>query len=212
MTPLLEYIDSIVSSKTPGMVIDVGAEYGTETLLSAYRGRKTYTFEPSAYNYAMVSLSIMLNNMCDRVHLIHAAADSEDGLQPFADVDVTKSTGAHVVQPGHTASGGRPLTMVRTMRIDNLLNDSNSDVLLLKVDAEMSDVRVLQGASTLISSKRVKNIIVEVSQSSLGQDVLLQILSPYRCRLESKPNDTFTQFKDKRVIFSRLDNLYCYLP
>lgn len=90
-----------VGSINPGdVVVDIGAQIGSFTLLAAQRARRVYAFEPAAANYAQLEKNIALNRLSN-VESFNQAVMARDGT---ARLFVSRTNeGAHsIMQTGES--------------------------------------------------------------------------------------------------------------
>lgn len=127
-------------------VIDVGANHGYFTLLSASlvtHSGHVYAFEPDPRVARLLLENTRANNF-PNVTLHHAAASNAPGTMEFR-VPATAS-------PGHPRAAG-PLAQVPVVTIDSL-KDEMPRVRVVKIDASGSELLVLEGMKELLRSDR----------------------------------------------------------
>lgn len=146
-------VENFLKSKRP-VIVDVGGHIGTFALLtkSLNKNAKIYAIEPEPNNYSLLKKNISANNF-SAVKIIEQAVSnksgdthikSESGLMNYASVDIKN---------GHK---------VKTTTLDKLIDkNSITEIDILKIDCEGSELKVLQGFS---NRNICKNIFVETHE------------------------------------------------
>ena len=158
-------------------VIEVGANFGVHTLrmaeLVGEKG-KIFAFEANPHVSKYLKESVALNQLDGIITVFDKAAGDTPG-KAFLDFGIKNIGGGHIVS---SASNGSVATEI--VRLDDAVQESHID--LLKIDAEGFELKILQGATTIID-QNIDHIILmlEFSQSLLknqGTDpkALLQFL------------------------------------
>jgi len=143
------------------LVIDVGANDGIYTQLSAGAGCKVVAFEMQDGCVEWIAASILMNNVQDNVRIIPLPAYSEETTFTTQHVEGGCS-GTYSLSPKalNEKPKGEKVTY-QTVVIDNIV-PAGLDITLLKVDVEGGDVGVIGGVLNLFKEKRVKNLVVEI--------------------------------------------------
>lgn len=152
-------------------VADVGAMIGVFAVLAArqaYAGH-VWAFEPHPDNFELLKENIRLNNLSN-VTAVKAAVLDAPGITTMP-VNLGIHTGAGMVGTGK-------------MQVPAVtLDDSMSKLDFLKVDAEGSELKVLQGAARLLQGN--VRIAMEVHPGMLGS--VTDLLQSLGYTVESKP-------------------------
>eukprot|EP00741_Cyanophora_paradoxa_P022795 tig00021517_g22016.t1 len=170
----MRFLQFALEDEAPGIVIDVGANIGLFTLSAAAMGHTVFAFEPFSENVARLAAGVVRNRLQGRVRLYPAAlSDSR-----FA---------AEIAVEGTNRGGGtirRKPTLLRedigeARPLDDWLGAVEAELgvavggpapslLLLKLDAEGHEPRVLAGAARLLAAQRPKFVVLEVSPALMG--------------------------------------------
>jgi FkbM family methyltransferase len=156
----------------PGdLFLDIGANLGFYTMLAATltsgRGR-VHAFEPHPVLLAHLRESCILNNFTDVVTVAPYAASGRDGetLTLHLPRNAEHLGIASLYPHGYLEDG--PSVSVPTITIDtHLAMDAAPGDCVVKVDVEGAELDVLKGMTQLLSTARVKLLIVEISPSSV---------------------------------------------
>jgi FkbM family methyltransferase len=127
------------------IVIDVGANIGVYTVVSALKGARVLAFEPSADARVLLQANIELNKIRDHVDVSSYALGDFSGPAGFT-TDLEE--GNHIAP---TAEPGTASVEVR--ELDDLPLPTGA-ITLIKVDAEGYDEPVLRGARRTIEEHR----------------------------------------------------------
>lgn len=152
----------IVDLIDEGMVaVDVGANLGYFTVVMAAlcgpRGR-IISIEPNPVAARHLQESIALNGFRDRVDFHAVVLGDQDGDEVTLVLPRDNPGGAHVAPV--VPPGAGHLT-ARTRRLDQI--DGALDAVLVKIDAEGMEERILQGMDAMIAGERLRYILVEFS-------------------------------------------------
>jgi FkbM family methyltransferase len=149
----------------PGdLFIDVGAQFGYYSLLAATHAAgdiRVMAFEPDPENAFIVYTNLLHNHVTARAVLICIACGDAMDLAPL----VTDGNMIHSVR-GVFLTGGepQPAKFVVVATLDSALAcfpHAAGGRVILKIDAEGYDAKVIAGAAKLLDSRRVALIIWE---------------------------------------------------
>ena len=164
--------NAILENKESGIVIDVGMNIGWYAFLSASLGHSVIAFEPIPHNHIRYCQSLYLNNMDYRNVSCYpnGVSDTHGGIltaQWYANIGEGQLKNSKTKKCD--AEDGK-CNQVMLTTLDTIAqhlhwfdNDESSMPIihLLKIDVEGSEPSVIKGASKLISSKRIQNILLE---------------------------------------------------
>lgn len=153
-----------------GVMFDVGANVGVFTLAGARRVASTghvYAFEPSSRERATLEKNVTVNN-CGNVTIIPAAAADRSGTGTLR-VAAGQHRGQNTLAPtfAYPSVGVEREEVVRLVSLDDLWRARTvrlPDV--LKIDAEGSELQVLQGA-TAVLRESMPVVIFEINDALL---------------------------------------------
>lgn len=154
------------------LFVDIGANIGSYTILaSSVIGSRSFSFEPIPATFDWLRKNIAVNSASDRVRLYNKGVGSRSGMLVFtADQDTTN----HVVEnlPDSNSSGH---ISVEVVTLDEILG--NEKPILLKIDVEGFESKVLEGACRTLSATDTRAVIMEINGSGtrygVSDDVLL---------------------------------------
>jgi FkbM family methyltransferase len=133
-------------------VVDVGANIGWYTLLSAPRALNVWAFEPERTNFELLQRSLRANGYTN-VSAKQVAVSDHDGT-----IDLWLS-GASAGRHSTVRRVGVSKVEVPCRSLDSMFPDEN--IGLLKIDVEGGEPQVLGGAAHAITERRLKYILME---------------------------------------------------
>ena len=120
-----------------GVVIDIGANIGSFSIYSAYKGAEVYAIEPEPHNLEALKNNIALNNMQDKIHVLPYGISYNKGTGVISD----DGGGSSIID---TCIGSE----IELMSFDIMFELYNlQEVDILKIDVEGSEVEIILGAS-----------------------------------------------------------------
>ena len=151
------------NQNTDAIIIDIGANIGYYSLLSAAMGYTCYSFEPDPSNFEKLNSSIKLNNFDNKIKLY------KNALSNKANETIILSTVAgSIVNHGCLTvlkdfiSTSRNTVQCVTLKLDDVIN-KNDNILLIKIDVEGFEPEVIEGSLELIKSGNIQHILIEIS-------------------------------------------------
>ncbi len=145
----------------PGQVVlDIGAHLGLMTVISSQLsapGGKVYAFEPSPSTFGLLQQVLALNSGYANVVPVHMAISNTSGSIRFYLSSDLGSNSNSLVEKHHLK---REAIDVNCTTIDAFAKkEAIALIHLLKIDAEGSELQVLQGAKEVLQNHRPKVIL-----------------------------------------------------
>jgi FkbM family methyltransferase len=161
------------------VLIDVGANMGTYTLMMQQLGLKTYSFEPSGGNFKALTINLMLNNFENNAVVYNLGLGSKHSheLFVFDPVNTGASHMSSVEVYDHDTDGRGKMSEVDVVTLDEMIDVMAipfEKSVLMKIDVEGMEKDVLMGASSFIRS--YSNLIIVMESVHSGENVLKDIL------------------------------------
>ena len=163
------WINILKDSNKDELVVDVGANIGYYSLLSAAFGFNCYSFEPEKENLKRFKSSIMLNLFYNKIKIFENIVYKESNIK----LDLKRV-------PGKNKNNGCLSISNVFNKIDNIVDTGNNlsikldDVIsndkkicILKIDVEGAELDVIHGCMNILKNKQVKNFIIEISPKFL---------------------------------------------
>lgn len=163
------------------LVVDVGANRGFYTFLSAALGHRVLSFDPQPHCASLLTLAVALNGFDCQIEFHNKYVSNK----PDEKMVSYKRTGCVGTYPNDNDNGWgsyfrRPLTSIpgandeieiSGVSLDDLLSPSTHDIILLKIDVEGHESHVFQSAEKLIDGGAVQNILVELNMPMMKRQV-----------------------------------------
>jgi FkbM family methyltransferase len=158
----------ILDKEPRSYVVDVGANIGYYTLLSVALGHDVISFEPNPANILRLCDSLRLNDWSSDAHVHifqNAVSDTEGEMNLF----VPKNPGAATLKglDEHLDADQDHQAKTQVVTLDTFAQEQgwfdrkDFTIALLKIDVEGKDPQVVLGASRLLKSGIVKNVLTE---------------------------------------------------
>ena len=151
------------NQNTDAIIIDIGANIGYYSLLSAAMGYTCYSFEPDPSNFDKFNSSIKLNNFDNKIKLYKNALSNKANetiiLSTVAGTIVNH--GCLTVLKDFIPTSSNTVQCV-TLKLDDVIN-KNDKILLIKIDVEGFEPEVIEGSLELIKSGNIQHILIEIS-------------------------------------------------
>ena len=145
--------------------VNVGAHHGYFCCIALKKCVETIAFEPAKSNCLMIKKHISANKFSDNFQLHEAAAGSRTSEMKFFGGGDTGT----LVKPNPSAPRGQ-IDIVSVVKIDDIIENKDQKILFM-IDAEGSELDVLEGAISIISGKIKHYFIIELWDPLLS-DVL----------------------------------------
>lgn len=161
---------------------DIGANIGVYSLWAAiYRSCRVFSFEPEAYNYAILNENIQANNAHGSVLAFCMAISDTTGIGQMSSFDPLAGKSGHQlysgrkrlnpIEPKHTVQG------IHSCRLDDVVNN----LMLpcpnhIKIDVDGIEPRILAGGLDVIKRAEVKSMMIEVDMKNFEHLQMLDLL------------------------------------
>ncbi|KAL4427805.1 hypothetical protein ABPG75_001894 [Micractinium tetrahymenae] len=147
------------------LVLDVGANFGYYSLLSASMGCRVVAWEPVPYFAAYFKYALLRNNMTHAVQMRFAIVSNSTGgeltiVVPNRGIWGTAGIGGKNIDGAIKNEGGYDNVVRPVERVDSVVHE---DVLIMKIDVEGFEPSVLHGSRNLLLKHSVENIFMEYS-------------------------------------------------
>lgn len=152
-------------SERPDLFVDIGANYGTHSLLFLVHGIEVITFEPNSSCHEYFRQTCDLNGVRPRLEPL--ALGEETGFVEFSYPERDTwlgSTSPEVIERLKSAEG-LVTKQVEQKTLDDFYPEFGSKRTLIKVDTEGNELSVLEGARKTLKESRPRIIFECFSQS-----------------------------------------------
>jgi FkbM family methyltransferase len=158
-----EELDGFIAWCRPDMVLfDIGAHFGLFSLAALHYGGPTaraIAVEASSSAVRVLQVHARLNQVTDRLRVVHAAATAQPGWHVMLPVGVIAD--GYYIEPDaqHPASD---LVRVPAVTVDGLVEEFGLAPTHLKVDVEGAEANVLRGARRALTGDQPPWVFLEL--------------------------------------------------
>lgn len=161
--PEYEEMNFINKTITNGdLVIDVGANIGSESILAASKGKnvKVFAFEPTDSLIPLLKENIAINGFSKRVEIIQKAVSKKNGKIKF--VLEAESEINHIASENIE---DKNVKIVNCITLDTFVKEKGINYIdFLKVDVEGAELFVFQGAKNCFRENKISIILFELNK------------------------------------------------
>ncbi|GIK83873.1 MAG: hypothetical protein BroJett025_04950 [Patescibacteria group bacterium] len=144
------------------LVIDVGANIGSESILAASKGKnvKVFAFEPTDSLIPLLKENIAINGFSKRVEIIQKAVSKKNGKIKF--VLEAESEINHIASENIE---DKNVKIVNCITLDTFVKEKGINYIdFLKVDVEGAELFVFQGAKNCFRENKISIILFELNK------------------------------------------------
>lgn len=155
---MMQLFQKYAAGGSVGWMLDVGANAGYFGLLAAKYGHKVLLFDLQPECQAIVHNSILVNGFAGHAHVIAAGvSDIESEIK----VPSEGCNGRFPAEAYERKSFSQYTTTAQLYPLSSFVSDI--EIMMLKVDTEGNEKRVLKGAIDFFQRKKIRNAIVEIT-------------------------------------------------
>lgn len=166
-----------------GVFFDIGANIGIYSLYYAQtKEGSVYSFEPSVFNLRQLAKNVSINKMSKRITIISNPLTDRTGIASFINgtTDEGGAMSAFGVEYGHDGK------LIDSNIKYNVLGFSLDDLIekkilaespsLIKIDVDGIEHLILRGAATVLQSRTLKSLFIEVNDDFEEQSHQVQTI------------------------------------
>lgn len=160
--------------------LDIGANIGTYTIMLAGKGLRCFAFEPIYANHKALNINILLNSFENTATAFNFGLGSNDSSADFA-FDPLNTGASHIASvPADTPEAEKRSihTTIQLKKLDDvmtMLNLSDTDRILVKIDVEGMEIDVIKGAVKFL--QRFDKLMLVMESVHSGEEKLKAQLS-----------------------------------
>lgn len=173
--PLYWFVKNYVRKND--MVIDIGANIGNYTMLSAKNGANVFAFEPNSETSRLCRVNVLLNRF-KNVTVSDVAVSNKKGTALFHLQSIGKSGVSSLVNP----TDGARSVQVETDTLDLFTKKAGIEKInFLKIDVEGAEGMVLTGAKKLLQQRQIEVMVWETNEQYKNRQTekLLKMISNF---------------------------------
>jgi FkbM family methyltransferase len=141
------------------VVVDVGAHIGYYTLIAAgFVGEegKVFAFEPDPHNYSLLTKNIEINGFRNVIPLRKAVFSKTRKMKLFLD---KSNLGRHSLSETNVDKGAS--ITIEATNLDDYFKGADHKIDIIKLDVQGSEMKVLEGMTSIIKQNENLKIITE---------------------------------------------------
>lgn len=187
--------EALINSRTekPDIFVDIGANYGTHSLLFLVHGIRTISIEPNDQCRADFNRMCAANGVTPAMD--NVALGAKPGLVELAYPEQQTwlgSTRAETITR-LSATAGLVRKLVPQRRLDDYFPQLNNARALIKIDTEGNELAVLQGGAMVLD--QVRPMLVFESLPGDGRGELHDLLARHRYSVAALPYDPWRKIR-----------------
>jgi FkbM family methyltransferase len=179
------YSSLITSARPPQLFLDVGANYGTHSLLFLSHSIDTITFEPNASCHGYFNDVCVLNNLQPRLEAVALGEDDGHVNLSYPEKDTWLGSTDESVIEKLVATQRLITETVEQRKLDDYFDELGTRRILMKIDTEGNECKVLQGSRRILMEKRP--LIIVECWGGMARARLFDFLTAQEYRLAQLP-------------------------
>ncbi len=180
-----------------GSIVDVGANIGhyTNLLAKKYPNKKIFSIEASPSIFSILKSNCKLNKVKNVILYNNAISNVNEKTIDFFERGCLSTLNRQFLKDWLISDKYIKKIKVQTLTLDNLIKKENlSQIDLLKIDIESHEMQALAGAKQALTSKKIKNIVVEYHTNSHKENICKMLEGfGFSCTIDERP----TLFENK---------------
>lgn len=209
----LEWINTFKTKENKKIIFwDIGANIGLYSIYAAQKidNIKIFSFEPSTSNLRVLSRNIFLNNLNEKIFISQFPLTNVKNV--FLDINESEFIEGWSMNSFGTKKGydGEEMKIKQKYKIfgtsiDNLIENDVLDLPnYVKIDVDGIEHLILEGASKILSNKRLNSLSVELNEDYEQQyNKVIKIMRGFGFSLKQKKHDPIF---DNNKKFSKIYN------
>lgn len=194
--------------------VDIGASFGTYTLILGQIFKHTYAFEPDIHTYNILCGNIAMYNLSNKTTLINAPVSNKIETVNYVKIDTLGGNNYCFIENDNIAKlypnyTPQSILSKQTVSLDSL---NLSNIGLIKIDVEGFELRVLKGCVRSLESSNWPPFLIEswqtqetdseeakIEKQKLRKDLFNFIINELKYKITQISEDTFYCTKIKTV-------------
>ncbi len=161
----------IVSSHRPTLFVDIGANYGTHSLLFLVQGIEAISFEPNSSCHAYMRTVCRLNHVTPSIEPVALSDVSGSAELSYPECDTWLGTISPIVNQDLQGRWELRTQRVVQTTLDQYMSRMKDQRVLIKIDTEGGELRVLRGARETLSF--IRPLVIFESHKNPNERALL---------------------------------------
>lgn len=177
-----------------GVFYDIGANTGAYSLIAATLLNDTgrvVSFEPVPGTFSELCQNILINDLDKLIVPINIALNEKNDIMKFGLNSFSNGVGMHMgISKETKLSNNSDVTfhyLVKTYTLDSVVSEFKLPLpTLIKLDVDGPEFEILKGAKSILSSKTLRSLQIEIDQINQPVDEILLLLKSHNLILKEK--------------------------
>jgi FkbM family methyltransferase len=186
------------------VLFDIGANVGAYSLVAAAAGTdnlSVYSFEPSPSTFASLCKNVSLNNFGNKIYPLQMALGAKTEVSKFFLSSNVAGSAEHALGEAIDMYGNSFIPV----EIQTVISITMDDVIKIfeiktpthiKIDVDGFELNVLQGAKGVLTSSRIRHLLIEVREDSEECLSILNLLNEFGFKVVRKGYATTEGFSN----------------
>ncbi len=184
-------VEWIKNFKKNSVFFDIGANVGIYSLFAAKLSHKVLSFEPESHNFLALNLNINDNNLEEKVIAYPISIDQSMKISTLNIFKFRFGGSGHSFGRPITSDGKqfKPSSHTQgsiSITLDKFCEEVKIYPEFVKIDVDGNELRVLKGMINLLSTKKIKSLLIELNQDFEEHKEVINILSNYNYKIQKK--------------------------
>ena len=171
-----------------GVFYDIGANTGAYSLIAATLlndSGRVVSFEPVPGTFSELCQNILINRLDKQIVPLNIALNEKNGIMKFGLNSFSNGAGMHMGISNNSDVIFHYL--VKTYTLDSVVSEFKLPLpTLIKLDVDGPEFEILKGAKSILSSKTLRSLQIEIDQINQPVDDILLFLKSHNLKLKEK--------------------------
>jgi FkbM family methyltransferase len=177
-----------------GVFYDIGSNTGAYSLIAATLlndSGRVVSFEPVPGTFSELCQNILINRLDKQIVPLNIALNEKNGIMKFGLNSFTNGVGEHMgISTEAKLSNNSDVIfhyLIKTYTLDFVVSEFKLPLpTLIKLDVDGLEFVILKGAKSILSSKTLRSLQIEIDQINQPVDDILLFLKSHNLKLKEK--------------------------
>ncbi len=181
-------VEWIKSFNSDSVFFDIGANIGIYSLFAAKLGHKVLSFEPESHNFLSLNININDNDLEEKIIAYPISIDQNMKISTLNIFKFRFGGSGHSFDRSITSNGKqfKPSHIQGSISItlDSFCEELKIYPEFIKIDVDGNELRVVKGMNNLLSSKKIKSILIELNQNFDEHKKIIDIFENHNYKMQ----------------------------
>ena len=182
-----ETVNWIKSFDKESIFFDIGANIGIYSLFAAKLNHKTISFEPESHNFVALNININDNNFEKKIISYPISLDEKMMISQLNILKFRFGGSGHSFERKINSQGknfeSSHVQGSISITLDKFCEEKKIFPDHVKIDVDGNELRVINGMKGLLSSKKIKSILIELDRTFSEHKEVIKILKSFDYKL-----------------------------